>query len=193
MSIAKGLNLRATLEARAATEVFDGQDEADFEILAAEYISRIIDDMPNSVIATDDTWHSDKGTGTIEVKGSFLQDKKGKFISPLNLKRIINLTLYKYATDLMGVNGQLIYQTGRLAHSGIVHSLKGSYGNVSAYFSYMLYPYEVFENNPNMNNGGRRSPVKLFTQAIDAALNDILHETTLKGTTFNIINRARSL
>lgn len=161
-------------------------DIDDFFEAADKLVVDILRNMANEDIeelTNQTTKRLDKRSTTSVKGGAFLRDKKGRFISPFNLERLLNLTLYTYAQRHMGVDGQLKNRTGRLAHSGVVTGINtDSYTqSVSFFFTYMLYPYEVFENRPDGRyDGTNYSPIRLFKDAIMSALNDLLSPTSVK-------------
>ena len=123
-----------------------------------------------------------KSTTSVGSDVNVFRDKSGRIMSPGNVESALNLSLYRYAQEHMGVNGQLKWRTGRLAHSGTVTGVEVNRDTrqVSIFYTYMLYPYEVFENQrATMGNGGRRSPVRLFDDAIRSALDGLLAKKTL--------------
>lgn len=117
----------------------------------------------------------------VRASGLLRLRRSGQMISGVNLVRMMNTMLYQYAQDRMGVGGQLINRTGRLAHSGTVTGVEqeGTDG-LSFHFTYMLYPYQVFENDPGgMGDNGRRSPVALFDSAVTALAKELLNPNGL--------------
>lgn len=190
---AKAFSLAGTFSLRAEEDLSD-EDMAIFEARAAEFVSEIIDQMANEDIEklVNQEYYRENKKSTTDIKGtSVLRDKRGRFISPANLERLLNLTLYKYALVNMGQGGQLVNRTGRLAGSGTVTGINVKNRNVSFFYTYMLYPYEVFENSVGqpLNPDGRRSPVRLFREAIDMALKDLLSPTSLTNMNKSILFR----
>lgn len=152
------------------------------EMAAALSVDRILKDMAATSIeelaGQREKTHRHKSK--IKVQSNLtLQDRRGRFITPLQLTRLLNMTLYRYAQEHMGRGGQLINRTGRLAGSGFIDEmvLEGVPNpSLSVYFSYMVYPYEVFHNPryKHLNPTGNRLPNELFAQAIKSGLRDIL-------------------
>lgn len=197
--IGKGLSMRGMFQARAETgEGIPPKLAEDAEEAVLKQLDDILDDMADMdlfMLSDGDTWYSKYKKGSVKTSGSFLQDKRGKFISALKLKQLLNLTLYKHARDLMGIDGQLVHRTGRLAHSGVITDIatNGETRTVSYQFLYMLYPYQVFDNtsNPKLNNNGLRSPEKLFKEATLSALQSILNKRSFETVTHLISQRVK--
>lgn len=175
----KGLDLRATMSLRAEDDLSE-EDTKAFEKSVDQYVDDLMEGLfrrnINAIIDTSER----KGKKTkIKVTAVYgLRDRAGRAISALSLTRLLNLTLYKYAQELMGKNGRLVNRTGRLAHSGVITNISQQKpGTVSIYFKYMLYPYEVFEPGGKMGTANR-SPSQLFTDATNNALRDILNPSS---------------
>lgn len=178
----KKMSLASTFKFRAERGLAP-EDIADFEEAASEYVDNILElavDEDIERLANQRTFRA-KGRSKTPVKSAgMLIDRRNRQISPQNLERLLNLTLYNYAKDLMDTRGRLENQSGRLAHSGAVTKIEENpkARRVSFYFTYMLYPYQVFESGPK-SNGGRRDPAKLFKEAIHMALDRFLKPGTL--------------
>lgn len=189
----KGLDLAGTLEVRMRGE---GEvAEEDIEEQASLAAVRRIEDIIDGVLSQDifDARMFTKTTrtkkrGTVEVSSSIsaLRGRDGKFLSPTSLARVLNLTLFSYVQEFMK-EPALVNRTGRFAHSANITSvtLNKKLGTQrknrgSIFFSYMLFPYQVFESNP------RRDPRKLITKAISQALRKVLSPDSFKKNIFNI-------
>lgn len=177
----KGLDLKATMALRADDDLSE-DDMASFERGVDQYVDDLMEGLfrrnINSIIDTNER----KGRKTkLKVSTVYgLRDRSGRGMSALTLTRLLNLTLYKYAQELMGRDGRLTNRTGRLAHSGVVTEIsQKTPGTVSIFFRYMLYPYEVFEPGGKMGKANR-SPSQLFTDATRNALEDILSPSSAK-------------
>jgi hypothetical protein len=109
-------------------------------------------------------------------KYAALRLKGGAFIENKKLLTLLNVVLYKYVKELMGKEGRLKYQTGRLAHSFQASRITSTNTRISLYFRYMMTPYAVFERNSSPN----RDPRDLARAAIKNALAHILHADTVK-------------
>lgn len=194
---AKGLALAGTLEVRMEDEVF-AEDIEDQAMLAA---SRRLDDILSDVVSMDVldgrfftslTRTQEKGKVNVPTTVYGLRDKQGRVLSGLGLARLLNLTLFAHVQSLMGPS-TLVNRTGRFAHSAHITDVLASDKvrvdpkySVSIFFSYMLYPYEIFEKTEPWSDGGRRSPSQLIDKAIDIALRDILNPASYTGTIFKI-------
>lgn len=175
----KGLDLQVTLALRADEDLTDS-DIKSFEAAASKYVDDLIDGLfrRNLDAIVDSSQRKGKKT-KIKVSTVYgLRDRSGKAMSALNLTRLLNLVLYKYAQQLMGSGGRLVNRTGRLAHSGVVTQItQPTTGSVSIFFKYMTYPYEIFEPEGRMGSSSR-SPSNLFKEATTNALEDILSPST---------------
>lgn len=177
----KGLDLQTTLSMRADEEL-SPEDLASFEKGVDQYVDDLLDGLFRRNIESIINTNERKGRKTkIKVTTVYgLRDRAGRAMSALSLTRLLNLTLYKYAQELMGRDGRLVNRTGRLAHSGVITSVsQAAPGTVSIYFKYMLYPYEVFEPGGKMGTANR-SPSQLFIDATNNALRDILNPSSAK-------------
>ena len=175
MSVKAG-SLTAMLAARAEQGLLP-QDIASFEDAADEYVAGILRLMAETDVDrlfSNSELLSEKSTKKKKIKSSGgLRDSRGRLIKLTTLERLLNLTLVRYTQELMGTEGRLVNRTGRLANSGVVSGMDSNNDNLSVYFSYMTFPYAVFENGPK-SDGGRRSPASLFSDAIHLALRDLL-------------------
>lgn len=177
----KGLDLQTTLALRADEDLEDADMEA-FEKGANQYVDDLMDGMFRKNLDAIMNSSERRGKKTkVKVSTVYgLRDRSGKGISALNLTKLLNLVLYKYAQQLMGKDGRLVNRTGRLAHSGFISQVsQKAPGTVSIFFRYMIYPYEVFEPGGRMGSVAR-SPEKLFTEAINNALADLLSPSSSK-------------
>lgn len=193
---AKGLALKGTFEVkgRLNEEIDLSGFISDAEGAAAARVDLLLDGM-----LTQDLWDPDRRTkyrvsSSIQVpdKVSGLRDSKGRFISGLQLSRVLNLVLHDEVERLMGTGNRLEYKTGRLANSAQVtkigyDSASGDQrkSRVSIFFQYMLAPYEVFEQGHAMHKQGR-SPTILIKTAIMNALKKALSPSSFKKAIFNI-------
>ena len=168
----KALSLNATITLRASEYL--GEESLDaIDTAADELVEAMIDDMLN------DVEESSTRSGKIRVdKIRGLRTKSGAFISALNLRRLLQITLHDYVKSLMGTEDRLVYRTGRLAHSADILSIEERNGLGSLYFTYMLYPYSTFEPGGKQYKPGR-PPSELIDDAINKALADILHPDSL--------------
>lgn len=181
---------KAALAGTIALRRADGEDLTAEEMKAAEdsasdYVDAVIAGMVtmdlDKLIKLDKRTKSKKlvdgkVTGTLRRKTAM--NNVSVWISPMDLRVILNAVLFRYTQDLMGTAGRLKNRTGRLAHSGFVSRIedskgKKSVGKVSLYFKYMLEPYGTFEPGKKMGSEAR-SPIALFKAALNNALSDIL-------------------
>jgi len=194
----KQISLVSTIRARSDSSsdgfFLDDPQIKDFFKAAESLVDDILLGLANEDIEelTNQVTKRVYRTSTTNVSWGLFRDKKGKILSGFNLERLLNLTLQIYAQKHMGVDGQLKNRTGRLANSGVVTGIESDAParTASFFFTYMLYPYEVFENRPNGRYSGTEySPIKLFQDAIDYALRDLLSNDSYKNLTANIIFR----
>jgi hypothetical protein len=188
----KGTELAGTIEIRMKNEV--SEDEIVEQAVAAA--SRRIDDIISGIISQDvlsgqfftSTTRTRKvGEVDIPTKLAGLQGANGKFMSALNLSRILNLTLFEQVKGLME-EPALVYRTGRFAQSAHINGIVANTNQVksrgSIYFSYMLFPYAVFAGHPD------RDPASLIREAISMALRKALSPSSFKRSNFNIQERS---
>ena len=187
---AKGTSLQGTLEVRMSEEV----DVEDIEQQAFNAAVRRIEDILDNQMSQDildgaffTATKRTKKTGKIKVptKGT-LTDSRGRFISQIQLSRVLNTNLFEEVKKQMGAPA-LVYRTGRFAHSAAVTGLNivpGGRGNItrtaSVHFTYMLAPYQVFEKSK------ARDPRNTIKAALLEALRNALSKTSFERTEFII-------
>lgn len=105
-------------------------------------------------------------------------------ISLTNLQNLINTNLHDYIKDQMGDGSSsslLNYRTGRLAKSfevtGIAQSRDGA---LSAFFTYMKYPYATFSKGGLQSDPASRDPILLGQRAIRKMAMEIM-DTRLRA------------
>jgi hypothetical protein len=185
---AKGLNLKGTIGIDVKGEVHEDEIVRDALSSAVRRIEDIIEgvmsqDMLASRTLDKVTKVDKKGKVNIPTKLAGLQGSDGKFISALNLTRILNLTLFQHVKNLMGEPG-LVNRTGRFANSAHITALQANKDQTksrgSIYFSYMLVPYAVFAGHKD------RDPATLIREAISIALAKALTPSSFKTANFTI-------
>lgn len=110
--------------------------------------------------------------------------RNGRFISQTNLRSLLELATKKYVIkDMLSPNAGLHYQTGRFANSVKILpvSVNNKTNRLSLYFSYMLYPYQVFDpyyTNRTINThlaSDARNPRRIIGEALGKAARDIIY------------------
>lgn len=112
-------------------------------------------------------------TKTLSV-GTQLRDTKGRFYSLANLQVLLNSHLQHVISANMGSEPQpggqrklLNYRTGRFASSATVERLTQSkQGMITAFYSYMRYPYQTFEPGFAQGSPKTRDPKLLIAKSI---------------------------
>lgn len=112
-----------------------------------------------------------------------IQLQNGRFSSATNLRALLKLLTIKNVTEEMkslGTSG-LKYRTGRLATSIDLFPIKMDKANpskLSLFYTYMLYPYAVFDprvsSNPSLASPAR-NPQKLIGEALLKAAQQLIH------------------
>ncbi len=102
------------------------------------------------------------------------------FISLTNLQNLINRNLHDYVKERMGTGNStsvLNYRTGRLANSFQVTGVSQTRdGALTAFFTYMKYPYATFSKGGLQSEPASRDPVLLGERAIRAIASEVLGE-----------------
>ena len=102
------------------------------------------------------------------------------FVSLTNLQNIINNSLFQEIKNSMGDGSRtdiLNFRTGRLAKSFQVTAIsQDREGALTAFFTYMKYPYATFAPGGAQQKPFSRNPVLLGEKAIRNIAKDILHE-----------------
>lgn len=198
---AKGLSLKNSFIELKSTDVF-AEGVVDDAFNAAS--ERLDDILENIVMGqrffdkkTETTKFAKKGRVKIpgEVRG--LRNKAGQFISGLQLSVILNSTLDNYISQLMGHDGRLERQSGRLSNSAQVTGIRFQdnvanqrENKVSIFFNYMIAPYSVFEEGGRQHKPGR-SPSILIKEALHLALRNALSKTSFNNNVFANIYKGR--
>lgn len=165
---AKALKLKSTIAVRA-NEYISEESLNSIEDAA----DNLIDEWVNELLEGSERTSTRTSKGLVGVTG--LRDSGGRYISILNLERLLQISLHEYIESLMGAEGRLNYITGRLAHSANITSITKVRDKVSLMFTYMVYPYATFEP------GGKqylpdRSPSDLIDTALNKALSELLNK-----------------
>ena len=88
-------------------------------------------------------------------------------VSISRLQGLINASLEETIKSHMGKPGILNNQTGRFAHSAEVKTISlGRDGALTAFYSYMRYPYGTFAQGGRQQNPLSRDPTKLIGKSI---------------------------
>lgn len=152
------------------------KEEIPFRILAAfkgvkvsptnKIISTIANNFPTKKVVS-----SSKITALPKVP---LRTNQGQFYSLTSLQTLINTHLQNVISANMGDEGYpggqrriLNYRTGRFAASAQVERLSQSReGAITAFYSYMKNPYQVFEPGYSMGKPATRDPKLLIGKSI---------------------------
>jgi hypothetical protein len=187
--VSKGLDLKGTLELRFKDEMPEATEKeiADKALTAAvtrieDIISGVLSkDMLSNGFLNKTTKTKKSGKVDIAAKIAGLQGADGRFISAINLAKILNVTLFEHVKNLM-VAPALVNDTGRFAHSAHINGITGGKNQTrgSIFFSYMLMPYAVFAGHKT------RDPASLIKKAISIALAKALSPSSFKKANFNI-------
>lgn len=112
-----------------------------------------------------------------------IQLANGKFSSATNLRALLKLLTIKYVMQEMtsATTSGLHYRTGRLASSVDLYPIKiskKSPTHLSLFYTYMLYPYAVFDphvsRRPELASEAR-NPQRLISEALLKAARDVIH------------------
>ena len=99
-----------------------------------------------------------------------IRNNRGQFYSLALLQQLINDSLQHVISGNMGSGSQrdiLNYQTGRFAGSAQVERMSQSRaGMITAFYSYMKYPYQTFEPGYAQGSPKTRSPKLLIAKSI---------------------------
>lgn len=124
------------------------------------------------------------GKGKIHTKLTEARGVNSEFIIPpafvslTNLQNLINKNLHNYIQERMGDGNStslLNYRTGRLAKSFEVTGISQTRdGSLSAFFTYMKYPYATFSRGGVQSEPRSRDPVLLGERAIRDIATEII-------------------
>ena len=119
--------------------------------------------------------NTSKGKTSVDInKGKFklpqLRNNNGRFYSLANLLVLLNSRIDETVSSNMGEGWEtkiLNYRTGRFASSVKVERLSQSReGMISAFYSYMKYPYQTFEPGFKQGHPASRNPKLLIAKSI---------------------------
>ena len=106
----------------------------------------------------------------VSTKKKVQASLQGKFTSLTNLQNLINSQLHDQIQRNMGTGDArnvLNYRTGRFANSAKVEKMSISReGAISAFYSYMKYPYQTFEPGFAQGSPASRNPRLLISKSV---------------------------
>lgn len=107
---------------------------------------------------------SKKPSKTEKVLVPKLRNIKGQFTSVINIEALIRARLRETIQKNM-VAPRLVNRTGRFASSVKLESVENRQGTLTAFLSYMKYPYATFEPG-NKQGSASRSPSSLIDKSV---------------------------
>ena len=106
----------------------------------------------------------------IKAKASLKVTKQKERLNLTNIQNIINTLLHQQIRQNMGDGNRrdvLNYRTGRFAQSATVERItQGREGMISAYYTYMKYPYATFSEGGQQEFPRSRDPKLLISKSI---------------------------
>lgn len=185
--IKKGLGLEGMFSMRLSQETEDDQNIPDKALAAAsERIDGLIEGILDREIEGGS--RSIKFRGRTEIVGTSrgITTKDGRIISTRNLGNLLNAALFEAVRENMRLP-RLVFRTGRFAHSANIMRVEARdrletqrKNRVSIFYSYMLFPYQVFEKNKN------RDPRPLIELSIKQTLKDLLSPRSFAANIFTV-------
>jgi hypothetical protein len=103
-----------------------------------------------------------------------LRDKKGRFTSPLSIQTLLQSRISTQVAENMGEAGALEYRTGRFAESVVIMKVTRQ-KVLTAYYTYMKYPYQTFERG-FAQGSLKRDPRVLISKSIREIAAGIVNE-----------------
>lgn len=123
-----------------------------------------------TVIRTKQATKNTSGTLPSKLKLPQLRTVEGTFVNLTKIMRWINYALQKQIKDNMGTGNSrnvLNFRTGRLSESAKVERLSQSReGMITAFYSYMKYPYATFSEGGRQELPRSRDPKILVSKSI---------------------------
>ena len=110
------------------------------------------------------------------TQGGFppLRDAKGRYTSPANLQSILQSQITEQVKENMGTGGSLENRTGRFAESVTIENVTQTrQASITAYYTYMKYPYQTFERGFKQGST-RRDPRLLISRSIRDVAQDLM-------------------
>jgi hypothetical protein len=153
-------------------------------------VKKIREDVDSSFEASIDTGISDSDALAAGVAGS-VRTAAGRFSTQKNIKASLELLMKENLLRTMtgpsagrGLNTPLRNRSGRFVNSTEIEAVlvpEEPNNNISIYYKYMVYPYQVFDPNntqsPEMGLASRmRNPQKLIGDAIKGAARTLLNK-----------------
>lgn len=111
--------------------------------------------------------------------GKPIRDPQGRFTSVVKLEKLMEPLLFEAIKRNMH-RPNLRYQTGRFAHSVRLRNIESKQGKLTAFLTYMKYPYATFEKGNKQGHKGYY-PSRLIDQAVQDIAKTIV-TTRLKTT-----------
>lgn len=107
---------------------------------------------------------------TVKKEINRLRNQQGRFVSLTNIKNMINLQLMEQVAKNMGkgtAKSILNFRTGRFAASAHVEQLvRNKDASLTAYYTYLKYPYATFELGGRQGYPESRDPRLLISKSI---------------------------
>lgn len=117
---------------------------------------------------------SEKKAQTTKKLPVKLRTTQGRFTSLASLQTLLNLALHDQIKQNMGTGTRrdvLNYRTGRFAESvEVTHMSQSREGMLTAYYTYMKYPYQTFEPGYAQGSPRTRDPKLLISKSIREVL-----------------------
>ena len=114
------------------------------------------------------------GSKQTKARLPVIRNTRGQFTSLASLQTLLNLALAQQIQKNMGTGTSkniLNYRTGRLAESAEVTGMSQSReGMLTAYYTYMKYPYQTFEPGYAQGSPRTRDPKLLISKSIREVL-----------------------
>jgi hypothetical protein len=159
-------------------------------------VKKIREDIDSSFEASIDTGMGNIGNSNDLLSGvagaaGLVRTASGRLSSQMNIKASLELLMKENLLNTMtspsagrGINTPLRNRTGRFVNSTEIESVlvpEEPNNNISIYYKYMVYPYQVFDPNntqsPEMGLSSRmRNPQKLIGDAIKGAARTLLNK-----------------
>ena len=156
---------------KSQTSTVSIKDISNTKNVVTDAVNSIIKEATKSIKSVKTKMDAAKNKSvSTSIKSRQLRSPKGQFTSLTNLQTLINRALNEQISKNMGDGTRsdiLNYRTGRFAASAAVQRITQSReGMLTAFYTYMKYPYQTFEPGFKQGSPASRNPKLIISKSI---------------------------
>lgn len=156
---------------KSQTSTVSIKDISNTKNVVTDAVNSIIKEATKSIKSVKTKMDAAKNKSvSTSIKSRQLRSPKGQFTSLTNLQTLINRALNEQISKNMGDGTRsdiLNYRTGRFAASAAVQRITQSReGMLTAFYTYMKYPYQTFQPGFKQGTPASRNPKLLISKSI---------------------------